>query len=166
MGRAGASRFGWVAPGAAAVAAAGLLAAGAAAPPPAAATTVKHVEKWTLSFAPGSADLTPRHRLELARAAESMDRRCLPPPAGGALWVVGSVEPEGGLGEAGRRVALERIANVRGALARLAPPSAVLLEDLMTAQQWRSQQAAAGGAARRPPPPGTVTAELACDPRP
>ena len=166
MGKAGASRFGWAAKGVAALAAAGLLAAGGTAPTPAAATTVKHVETWTLPFAPGSADLTPRHRLELVRAAESMGRRCLPPPAGGALWVVGSVEPEGGLDEAGRRVALERIANVRGALARLTPPATVLVEDLVTARQWRSQQAAAGGAAKRPPPPGTVTAELACDPRP
>lgn len=166
MGKGWASRFGWAVRGVAALAAAGVLAAGGTAPTPAAATTVKHVEKWTLPFAPGSADLTPRHRLELVRAAESMERRCLPPPAGGALWVVGSVEPEGGLDEAGRRVALERIANVRGALARLTPPSTVLVEDLVTARQWQSQQAAVRGAARRPPPAATVTAELACDPRP
>lgn len=129
------------------------------------ATTVKHVAQWTLAFPKGSAALTPLHRHDLVRVAESLDRHCLPAPAGGALLVIEAVEAQGGLSAQGRRTALDRIHNVRSMLERLAPPATTLIEDLMTRRQWQARAAAASVPMRRPSG-DEVLLELACDPRP
>lgn len=165
MARAAPSRTCGAAPACLAALALSVALSVALAPVPAAATTVKYLEQWVLGFPKSAAELGPRQRRDLVLLAASIERHCLPAPAGGAMLAIQAVQPRGGLHAAGQAIALSRMRNVRSTLERLAPPETLLIDGTVSDRHWQARVDTAGTPMRRPSS-DELLIELACDPLP